>query len=1138
MAIHRKYLPATVSRYLPTGETSYASAVYQRSKLVLDAELLLNQEILAQTRADLLSKQVPSGVLARSRDSYDDYATDDPWLPGPLPNPDFLPNNFHLRQLQALVAGLPLTIEYTGTSQKGDNRIQLAAPPLYNGAPLTVKRTDFVFLEVWLALVSESPHATGTLTVRDPVIANAGDTITIDGMVFTGVFIVPLANQFRIFPGNAASTATSLATQISASVPSVLAVAVANVVRITAATAGIAGNAIALASSNGVSITPSGVFLTGGTDTPNKPTQNSVYRHGNVLSPSSVALPDDIEDPAVGRETSKRIQVQYRIRTTGTTEAVNFKVQADGFSNPNILAQGATGAPVAGYPFVPADLTSVRLNSDARDQVAGVGVGYGLLDPGLYLAGNGTQAAAVALGSVDGYVYAIPLCFVFRRNLDPTAGWDPQNNSNGALAYNHIPFANPNVYTIVGGGESDRPDGLFADAVADTDILDLRRHLKLDGLDLPSELRFQIQALQDGNFRSWAIDTASKQMLGNGSGDVSPRNLICNEVGRLQTHGGNPPLSGTTTRGVTVRNFDHLARRFGAQPVVERVVFELYPFLTQVGSPGRYVVRAPYAAAFLGWAEGDELHLDLLELNATTLSNFDPTTASVPGPAPLGTILDYAPLGTVITDALALVHDDGNFAAAVPQDCQPLVILGLGTSHVTILLDANLTQVTGGLPMAPHNMVGDSVNGDVGSQRRIFVELELTYPIGSGLTDTPQWELQPDLGPYPFGPMIENYLPTGPVERPGDMEKPIRPFFRGGFREVMIEHITNDPTAGGNPGVPIGTLTPETLVSATSLTLVLPRRFFGSDVISVDVIDQNDGNPRDVDDPNSDYGASTRLVRLANTGVAPAIPLSGAGQTLVAVRYFGQDAVPNYGPPGEGYQQSIYFRTNAPQTVGVKEAPITMTPGAVFPYTGIAGSLPVSVQVQPLCVADEVWSGQRGVGSAELGFPHLVPLDQIPVNDGRTELPPPPTTFPGEWYFAASATISISDFSAEVGTLAVHTLVPPEGTIGWTAGGLLGIELPFADTEFRAIYPYINRTGHRPTAMAQPLSNVVRHKAYTPVLARALEDCPLFRRGELLLLVLTRWSELDAANVTDMATVGNRAGVAIYRTRGLWALPG
>lgn len=1134
MAIHRKFFPPSVSRYLPTGETGYSAAVYQKGNLVLDSELLLNQELRDQVRSDILARQVPSGFLVNERESYADFSFPPPFLPGPAPNPTFVANAFHMRKVGVVVAGMFLEIEYSLTDSPGDNLIQLTAPTLFNGSPLTFKRSDFVFLEVWLALVSESPHATGSLTVRDPVIATVGDTITVGGVVFTGVLIAPAANQFRIFPGNAASTATSIATQVTAAVPSVIATSSTNVVHITSAAAGVVGNAITLASSDAVAIVPSNVTLTGGVDTPNKPTQNSIYRHGNVQSPNSVALQDDIEDPAVGRETTKRIQVQYRIRTTGATEGVNFKTQADGFSNPNILAQGAKGAPVAGYPFVPADLTSLRLNSDARDQVAGPGIGYGVLDHGLFIAGNGTNTSAQALGALDGYVYALPICFAFRRNQAP-AGWDPQINASGALLSNHAPILNPNVYTIVGVGQSDRPDGSFADGIVETDILDLRRHVSLTGVNLEAETQLQLQALMDGNYRTWAIDTASKQMLGNGSGDVSTRNLICNEIGRLPAQGGNPPLSGSTTRGEVVRNFDHVARRFGDQPVVERVVFELRPTDTQVGSPGKYVVRAGYAGAFAGWAEGDVLHLDLLELNATTLGDFSLGTATVPGPAPVGTIFYYAPPGTVITDVLSVFHDDGNFNLAVPQDTQLASVLGIGSSHLTIQLDANATQVTGGMPLPAHNMVGTLVDGDVGSARRIFVELEISYPIGSGLTDTPYWEVIPDPGPFPYGPMIENYLPTGPVQRPGDAERPLRPLFRPGYREVMIEEVANDPTGGGNPGVPIGTLTPETLVSQTPLSVVLPRRFFGDGVLSVDVEDQSDGNPRQLDVPNSDFGASTRRAVLANTGIAPAIPLSGPGQTLVAVRYFAQDPFPNYGSPGQGYQQAIYFRTNAPQTVGVKEAPLVLPSGTPFPYTGASAALPSSVLVEPLHVSGKLWSGQRGTGSVDLSFPHLTPMDPIPVKDGSSEFPP--VSFPGEWYFAATANISIADFSAQVGTLALHALVPPEGSILWNVGGPTLGEQPLVDAEFRALYPYINRDSHRPTAMAQPLSNPVRHKVFTPILVRALESCPLFRAGEVLLVVLSRWSALDSLNSTEMATSNNRGCAAIYRTKNLWVLP-
>ena len=61
---------------------------------------------------------------------------------------------------------------------------------------------------------------------------------------------------------------------------------------------------------------PSPSTLSGGVDRPNKPSQSTIYRHGNVDSPLSVALPDDLEDPVLKRESTQRVQIQYRIRVT------------------------------------------------------------------------------------------------------------------------------------------------------------------------------------------------------------------------------------------------------------------------------------------------------------------------------------------------------------------------------------------------------------------------------------------------------------------------------------------------------------------------------------------------------------------------------------------------------------------------------------------------------------------------------------------------------------------------------------------------------------------------------------------------------------------------------------------------------
>jgi hypothetical protein len=202
--------------------------------------------------------------------------------------------------------------------------------------------------------------------------------------------------------------------------------------------------------------------------------------------------------------------------------------------------------------------------------------------------------------------------------------------------------------------------------------------------------------------------------------------------------------------------------------------------------------------------------------------------------------------------------------------------------------------------------------------------------------------------------------------------------------------------------------------------------------------------------------------------------------------------------------------------------------------------LPSTLEVEPLYISQNVWTGQVGMGSVELPFPYFAPLDQLPVNDGRTEVPPPPPPllFPGEYFFAATANISIDDFDAEVGTLALHSLVPAEGSIEWTIGGTPTTDEPFKDTEFRAVYPVINRSGHRPTAMAQGMSNVVRHKVFMPALVRARQDSVLFRKDEVLLLVLTRWGRLDANNDLTFADAGGLTGVGVFRTKNLLMVAG
>lgn len=1093
MAIRsRYYTGSAVSRHLSPSDRSWAGTIVQTGFPVTDAEFNLDSDIQAESKHVLLRQALPSGWLrSGSRSSHDEDFT----FPDPS-DPAFVPDAFYMRGRLAVVAGWPVQVEYTETSDPGLNLIQLSSAPELGGTAPDVKRTDFVFLEVWLATVAWSPHATGTVDVLVALPA-PGDDILINGVTLTAVAAAPGVDEFLI-GADEATTAANIASAINDPLNSFDAIVTAtsdsvSLVTIRAIVAGTAGNAITL-SVTGTGMTASGALLAGGSNMPNKPTQGEVYRHGNVLADASVNLDDDIADPVIDVGLTQRVQVQYRIRTTGQSEAVNYKTQPDGFSNPSVFAQGAESAPVVGYPFVRADNTTTSGSSSAPN--------YGYEDSGLWVAGDGSSVAAAALGTADGFCYAIPIALVHRRNdaylAGAGSGFDPLNNTEGSAPTTHAGFVNPAV-GVIPAGTSDRPDGYFCDWIVAEDVVGLRKHVSQTGFDWASELRWQESSLLDGKNKTWSVDAADKNVLGSGSGDVSTRFLVCDQIGRSSSKGGVSPTSGSTTRGPTIRDFDHVARRFGSAPVVERIVFSVLPTDTSVGSPGRYAIQAN--ALYAGWAEGDEIHLDFTEINATTLGDFDPSTTSFTGTGAYpnnASIFSFVPAGTTITRVLSVRHDDGHYTTAVSQDAQLTLIEGVGTSHLVITLDANDTLVNAGLPDPTYRMVGDSGTDD-GSPRRIFVEVEITYPAGAGITETPDGDCTPDATVYSNGPILENNT----AQRPDDYESILNPAFRSGYREVKVEYMANLPGSGVGSGSPVT----DTIVSLSPTVLIFPRRVYGSALHVVGVTDDAIAQPHNIDNGSTEYGSSSRRVVLDTSGGMTGSPLSGTGQTQCTVTYMAQDAIPNYGASGGGYQVGIYYRALVKPTVGVMSGALT--------------TLPDPLVLEPLITSNAVWTVQTGKGSPELPFPYENPSDMIAVNDGGTG------SFTGEWYFSATASISVSDFDAQTGMLNLHGLVQVDGA------EVLSFEGKDKDVEFRAFYDTISTGEYRPTSISQPLSSVARHKVFTTMLARATEDCALFRKNEVLLVVISRFAELDAENSLIFADTDNRTAAAIYRTRNM-----
>jgi hypothetical protein len=202
------------------------------------------------------------------------------------------------------------------------------------------------------------------------------------------------------------------------------------------------------------------------------------------LSLFQLNLPDDIVDPAIkpstsGIETSQRVQIQYRIRTVA--DVIFSNTESIGFDDVvHVQGQGANVNPqVAGYSYVNM---------------------YGELgDYGLWRAGNGDEASKVALGTVDGYTYGIPMFKIYRRS---NIAYNDTGTSEGDAAAKQ-----QGNLKVLADLISDRPDGKFNDGIDSSDILDLRNKVFTDGLNYQQILESNLDKLLKGELRSNKIQS-------------------------------------------------------------------------------------------------------------------------------------------------------------------------------------------------------------------------------------------------------------------------------------------------------------------------------------------------------------------------------------------------------------------------------------------------------------------------------------------------------------------------------------------------------------------------------------------------------------------------------------------------------
>lgn len=392
---------------------------------------------------------------------------------------------------------------------------------------------------------------------------------------------------------------------------------------------------------------------------------NRIWRNGNVKIQAAddavLNFTDDILDGVVASETTKRVQIQYRLRVV---QGVDLFTYPTGIDDPVAVANSVPTNAVTPDGVVTA---FVYQNQSANG------------DPGLWRAGDGNPANTI--GSVDGYMYAIPLVAVFRRN---TSAFNRNLNHNGGVA---------------SPGPSDRPDGLFYDILVANDVADLREATSIRGWENYAEIG-------EKNF-AYLLDNALKTEWGvtaNGGGVEGHTVFWADEVGTLP---GDGVITGDTPGATFIGQFDCSRRFFSDRVIYEVMTFQIAPgspdvstatwlLGTQVTLNPAAIAQFPFSGAF-GWLSRAPTGTRILDVVGARIEG----TAGIQKGVEVGLIQATAP---AITGTPFPVQSVTGLGVYPPSN----VILTMGTPPAI------------GLTTEP-----------------LYIDLLIAYPAGNGLTKTP-----------------------------------------------------------------------------------------------------------------------------------------------------------------------------------------------------------------------------------------------------------------------------------------------------------------------------------------------------------------------------------------------------------------
>lgn len=785
-----------------------------------------------------------------------------------------------------------------------------------------------------------------------------------------------------------------------------------------------------------------------------------IWQQGNVKTDpaNDVALnfPDDILDATIAVETTKRVQIQYRLRVI---PGIDIFANPYGMNDPVVFANSVPTGP----SLVQADgtpTTYTYANQSPND------------DEGLWLAGDGNPANP--LGTVDGYIYALPLCAVFRRN---TTAWNRTANQNGG-------GATP--------GPSGRPDGYFNDVFVARDIADLRTGVSPTGWNFTEVLTKNFQFLLDNNLQT---DWTTNPNAGGGiSGPIIP---WADEIGPFPSDGAGPLIG----------NFDAVRRTFSSRSILETVTVE-------IAAPGG------------GWTNGSTITISPSALNIYPLGALN-WAASAPANVVIQDFQDAwwigATTGKKTVNAIQYIESVTNIgvipAASLVVTFGALTTLGL--SDENLFIDLVIAYPTAaGLSKTPVNTYGANsfvVTSAGGTTPLLAAPYNFSAFANQEISET--WrEVQLEYTTTNLTITQAGNTDSGTTASITAFATPTATItgLTGMYPALVGQSlfISGAASGGNNSGATGFTITAfisQTSVQISNAAAVAPdanngaihwnviTNFFrlperAATIVSVS---KNGGS---VVSPGAVLDTTGRIGSL---NLTPTYPTSTTvpGDTLTII-YTAIRPMPQNNA-GNLLQMTLYYDTAAPQAA--RQA-ILSTP----------------FQVTPKVVSDGLFLLTTGAGSQDEGYP----WPQGYVQTGGIYFD---GSYAGESDLAGRAAIAVTDFNASTGFLRLSTFVPMVANPDQLS--FTGLN---TDAEGRSYFNALPGGAYIPNAYAQDLSNPNRHKNLLPMLCELSTDSSLGFKGQLVLVLLIRYALFDSQNSVNFVSdeTVNTTVASVFRIRG------